>query len=376
MFASHWRYDNELIMGQDTEVPADSDRQHKLAEYLGGLHPKTQAAGLRELELSELRGDTLGPSFKNVMNELRRGIRKSGRVVERVGNPSRIFFMPMAPFLVNESPDAPLVATLPRASLNPVWAWICRDLMTEEARTYVETCKQALLADDQPSALVLGAVFQDKFAAATQALLESKKTTSLQRRLSAYGAPPTAVSDLQAMLFVMQNKTVLRDVARLFPQKVKSFDSAAAAPVLAMLDTLPADDKVMLTHALAVVMSQLVPPWQVVRLAGARASLSAPIAEFVVGRAQIMATELRIAPSREQTEKAVAKAASIRAAIELVRSELKPADGDPIARRCGQILNLVAHFERAVAVAKSHMSQRQTGVRRAPADMSRQAAVA
>ena len=358
-------------MDQDTESSPDTERQHKLAEYLGGLHPKTQTAVLRELELAELRGDALGPSFKNVMNELRRGIRKSGRTVERVGNPLRIFFMPVQPFLINEIPDAPLVATVPRASLNPTWAWICRDLMPEEARTYIEASKQALLADDQASALVLATVFQDKFVAAAQTFLETKKHASLQRRLSAYGGVPTAIDDLRALVFVMQKKAVLRDVAKLFPGKIKAFDGATADQVLAMLEAIPQDDGPMLSHALAVVMAHLVPPWQVVRLAAGRASLRQPVAELVVGRAQIIAAALRISPSLEQSEPAIAKAAAIRAAIDLVRSELRPSEGDPIARRCGRIQDLIDHFERAIGVARAHMSQRQLGARRAPADSSR-----
>jgi len=41
-------------MEQSTEAGADAAPQSKLAEYLGGLRPDTQGAGLRELELSEL----------------------------------------------------------------------------------------------------------------------------------------------------------------------------------------------------------------------------------------------------------------------------------------------------------------------------------
>ena len=93
-------------MEESTEAGGDAPRQSKLAEYLGALRPDTQVAVLRELELSELRGDALGPSFRVVMNELRRGIRKSGRKVERVGNPSRVFYMPVEPFLISEVPRA------------------------------------------------------------------------------------------------------------------------------------------------------------------------------------------------------------------------------------------------------------------------------
>jgi hypothetical protein len=363
-------------MEQSTEAPAETERHHKLADYLGGLHPNTQTAVLRELELSELRGDALGPSYKVVMNELRRGIRKSGRVVERVGNPSRIFYMPVQPFLISEVPDEPLVATVSRASLNPIWAWVCRDLMPAEARAYIDTSKQALLADDRPSAFVVATVFQDKFVTATTPFLESRKDTSLQRRLSAYGGPPTALSDLRAVLFVMQNRDVLRDIAKTLPAKIENVDSAMVQQVAAILTRLPPNDGALLSHALAVVMSQFVPPWQIARLVENRASLREPITELVLGRMQAMAATLRMAKwSIDQTSEAAARTASLRAAVDIVRSELRPDEGDPVARRCSQIQEMIDRFERKIAVTMAHMGPRASEPLRVPTEVLRQARV-
>src|SRR5215471_15480833 len=206
-------------MEQSTEAGADATPQSKLTEYLGALRPDTQMAVLRELELSELRGDALGPSFRVVMNELRRGIRKSGRTVERVGNPLRIFYMPVEPFLISEVPGKSIAATVSRASLNPIWAWICRDLVPGEAKTYIETATQALMADDRPSAVVTAAVFQDKFIAAADIIL-GRKNSGLTRRLAAYGGPETMLDDLRSILYIIRNKDALRDVAKRFPAKI------------------------------------------------------------------------------------------------------------------------------------------------------------
>jgi hypothetical protein len=366
-----------MAMEQSTEAPAETDHHHKLADYLGGLHPTTQAAVLRELELSELRGDALGPSYKVVMNELRRGIRKSGRIVERVGNPSRIFYMPIQPFLISEVPDEPLYATVSRASLNPIWAWVCRDLMPAEAKAYIDTSKQALLADDRASAVVVATVFQDKFVVATKPFLQERKNSSLQRRLSAYGGPPTALNDLRAVLFVLQNRDTLRDIAKMFPTKIKAVDGATVEQVSAMLKTLPPNDGAMLTHALAVVMSQIVPSWEVVRLVASSAKLREPITELVLGRMQAMAATLRMAKwSIDQTGEAASRTGALRAAVEIVRSELRPDEGDPVARRCGQIQDMIDRFERKIAVTKAHMGPRANEPLRVPTDVLRQSNMA
>jgi len=353
-------------MAQAPETPAENDRNARLSEFLGGLHPNTQAAVLRELELSELRGDELGPSFKKVMNELRRGIRRSGRMVERVGNPSRIFFMPVQPFLISEIAEKPIPATLSRVSLNPIWAWICRDLVPAEARTYIETAKQALLEDDRASAVFAATVFQDKFVAAATPFVRGDKNPSLHKRLSAYGAPRTGLSDLQAIFYVMQNRDALRNVVKLFPTKLREVDKAVVEQVTAMLAALPQGDAAMRRHALAILMSQLSPAWLVLRFATIDASLRELITGLVLGRMEAAAAALATGRwSIEHSEDAAEKARFMRATLDALYSEVCPSDGSPEDRRGKEIERLVARFESKIA----HVMAMKNGARPSrPAD--------
>jgi len=341
-------------MEQSTEAGADAAPQSKLAEYLGGLRPDTQVAVLRELELSELRGDALGPSFSVVMNELRRGIRKSGRVVERVGNPLRVFYMPVEPFLISEVPRKSIAATVSRPSLNPIWAWICRDLVPGEAKTYIDTATQALMADDRASAVVTAAVFQEKFIAAADIIL-GRKNSGLTRRLAAYGGPETMLDDLRSILYIIRNKDALRDVAKRFPAKIAELNKVMVEQILTLLVPLAeADDGAVLSHALAILMSQLADPWQVVRLAGTGVKPRQTVTELVLGRAEAMAAGLRLAKwSADRADEARAKTSSLRAAIDLVRSELRPSEGGPEDRCCRRILEKVDRFDRKIALAIS-----------------------
>jgi hypothetical protein len=264
--------------------------------------------------------------------------------------------MPVQPFLIDEAPEQVVAATVSRLSLMPIWAWVCRDLIPAEAKTYVDTCKQALLADDRPSAVVLANVFQEKFVLAVTPLLAAKKNPALQRRLAAYGAPATAVGDLGALFYVMQNRDALRDIGKLFPSKMKEIDEATEAQVSAMLAALPPKDDVMLSHALAIVMSQLKPQWQIVRLAASRAQLREAILELVVGRAQAMAAALRTVKwSIDQTHDAAEKVRDVRAIFEIVKTELHPGEDAPEGRRLRQIQELIERFEGKIALTLAHM---------------------
>jgi hypothetical protein len=346
-------------MEESTEAGGDAPRQSKLAEYLGALRPDTQVAVLRELELSELRGDALGPSFRVVMNELRRGIRKSGRKVERVGNPSRVFYMPVEPFLISEVPRASIAATVSRPSLNPLWAWICRDLMPGEAKTYIETTTQALMADDRPSAVVTAAVFQDKFIVAADSIL-ARKNSGLTKRLAAYGGPDTMFDDLQSILYVIRNREALRDMAKRFPAKIGELNKVMVEQILALLVPLTeTDDTTVLSHALAIVMSQLADPWQILRLAGTGENPRQTITTIFLGRAEAMAAGLRLASwSADRIDEARVKTNSLRAAIDLFRSELRPSEGGREDRCCKRILEKVDRFDRKIALAMSTMTGR------------------
>src|SRR5262249_49197312 len=148
-------------------------------------------------------------------------------------------------------------ATVSRPSLNPIWAWICRDLMPGEAKTYIETATQALMADDRASAVVTAAVFQDKFIAAADIILDGKNS-GLTKRLTAYGGPDLTFDDLRSILYVMRNRQVLRDMAKKFPAKIDELNKVMVERILAVLVPLAeADDDTALRHALAILMSQL-----------------------------------------------------------------------------------------------------------------------
>src|SRR5580700_5522515 len=114
-------------------LPA-SGREH-LREYLHGLGSDRQAELLANVERAVLAGEHV-PDADLILAELRQVIRNSSIKAERVGSPSRWFFDPVAPFIVDDAPSTVVRGRIARASLSPIWIWISRELLPKEAKTY------------------------------------------------------------------------------------------------------------------------------------------------------------------------------------------------------------------------------------------------
>ena len=100
-----------------------------------------------ELELALLRDEDIAGS-ELVLQELRQMIRAGAQPVPRIGDAARRFFMPLEPFLTDGPADHKRLGRIARISIEPIWQWICRDLMPAEANAFSDDINRALLAGD------------------------------------------------------------------------------------------------------------------------------------------------------------------------------------------------------------------------------------
>src|ERR1051325_8571731 len=141
----------------------------RLRHYLRQLAPASRAMLIGELERALLRGEEI-PGGDFVLQEVRSAVRESGEVTPRIGNPARTFFQPVEPFLVDDSGHK-VQARIVRTSLEPIWTWICRDLVPAEANTFSDAVSDALAADDTALCERLTGEFQDLVADRCQHVL-------------------------------------------------------------------------------------------------------------------------------------------------------------------------------------------------------------
>src|SRR5262249_15281355 len=138
---------------------AEALPKDKLRQYLRELTPEAKALLAAELERALLRGEP-PPGAEMILEELRSEARNGGRQMQRAGNPARLFLVPLEPFLVDDV-ERKHRGRVPRASLDPLWNWVCRDLAAQEAKAYIEQVTVLIGANEKKGAEQVARAFQD-----------------------------------------------------------------------------------------------------------------------------------------------------------------------------------------------------------------------
>src|SRR5208337_4888791 len=115
----------------------------------------------------------------------------------RVGNPSRYFFAPLEPLLVDGAPEHANSGLILRGSLAPIWEWISRDLLPTMARDYVKGMSPLIAANNERQARQVAATFQIKVVKYLENTLGSPNGADQTRiKLATYTASHAAYGDL------------------------------------------------------------------------------------------------------------------------------------------------------------------------------------
>src|SRR6267154_2845195 len=130
----------------------------RIQDYLRRLTPLSRNNLLTELERLEVC-DTTWSGFAIVVEKLRAEFRKDGQIQNR-DNPSRHFFAPLEPLLVDGAPEHANSGRVQRGSLVALWEWISRDLLPTMARDYTTEMTDLITSDKQKEARQAAAVFQ------------------------------------------------------------------------------------------------------------------------------------------------------------------------------------------------------------------------
>src|SRR5689334_10326500 len=132
-----------------------------LTRYLQQLTPQVRVRLLAELERLHLLGEDI-PHSESLIAALRAEFRNTGQSHYRVGNPSRYFFEPLEPVLVDGAPERANSGQIARGSLGPIWSLVTEKLLPSMAGGYVASAKKAVAANNQAEARRLAEGFQNK----------------------------------------------------------------------------------------------------------------------------------------------------------------------------------------------------------------------
>ena len=170
----------------------------RLRAYLRELPRGALALLVLEIERAFARGDQF-PGGELLLEEVRGALRESGQAAGRAGDPTRVFFGALEPFLINDDPAHKRPGRIARAILTPMWSWICRGLVPAEAKAY--NAEAARAAADPATYEELARVFRDCVVAKMELVLANAKTDErTRRRLIGQIGTQNALDDARGLL--------------------------------------------------------------------------------------------------------------------------------------------------------------------------------
>jgi hypothetical protein len=231
------------------------------------LTPPVRSNLLNELERLELSGAEM-PGTAAILEKLRAEFRSGGQTQTRAGNPSRYFFAPLEPLLVDGAPEHANSGRVQRGSLTALWEWISRDLLPTMARDYTSQMTDLIAAEKQKEAWQAAAVFQTKVVKSLESTLRAPDTAAqVRRKLATYTASRAAYDDLTKMLCILRARDALAKFNKALPANLDKFDDAQVAKITLLLDGFGKDHAEELPFALALVAARLRTSWHLIRLA-------------------------------------------------------------------------------------------------------------
>jgi hypothetical protein len=235
----------------------------RLKDYLVQLPPQSQALLMREFERAIERGeDTMVATF--VLEQLRKVVRGTDLEVRpRTDDPARLLFRPLEPFLV-EGNAATRPGQVRRASLLPVWQWLVRDGVPEQAAEFEAAL--ARVRDGGSTSDLEHAIRKLQLAAADAIGKITAPGGDRQRALARVG-PPHAVEDLSPIGSVLQGREALETLSGRLPSFLRVFGESQLTSVGASLAVPSLQTPQLLPFALSLIMQRLTASWQIIRLA-------------------------------------------------------------------------------------------------------------
>jgi len=341
-------------------MTSDGPAVERLRDYLRTLTPEARAMLVAELERGLLRGEeAAGSEF--ILQELRCTVRTAGQPVTRIGDAARLFFAPIEPFLIDDAADHKRIGRIARASLEPIWQWIGRDLIPAEAKALSEDINRALIDGDRIKAEQLSRALHERAVLRIrEAIAAVSGDDRARRRLAIQVGTPRALDDLATLVGILSNRDLLADLAKRLPNHLRSFEREQVDSVKSLLDAAAAQKSPgasasksdIFLYGFILVMGRLASPWQLIRIAtyAAESDDTARIAEtpyavavtIVISEVECLIGDLRTELKAHRSVTSLLK--HIHDAARGLRTEIDLSDDSPWSRRLTAIRTEVSNL--------------------------------
>jgi hypothetical protein len=237
----------------------------RLRSYLRELPRGALTLLAIELERAAARGDAI-PGGEGLLEEVRGALRETGQPATRAGDPTRLFFGALEPFLINDDPAHKRPGRVARSVLTPMWSWICRDLMPAEAKSYSADAARAA-ADPAACERLVRDFRKCVVAKIESALAGARADERARRRMTGQIGTPNALDDARALLTILSAADCFAQIESRLPAQIRDLANTQLGNVKSLLEQAVGSRPDILPYALVLTMGRLAVPWQLIRLA-------------------------------------------------------------------------------------------------------------
>jgi hypothetical protein len=319
----------------------------RLRDYLRELRPEARALLMAELERGRLRGEEL-PAIGVILQELREAAPHERALPPRIGDPQRLFFAPLEPFLVDDRSGRKRAGRVARISLEPFWRWLGTDLMPTETSAYTEQTKQHLLAGEVAQAEALARTLQDQAVIRLEAALAAVDgDVRAARRLAGRIGAPNALEEARDVFAIFKARDALTALAARVAPHIRNLADEQVENVKALLESPLVRQRNLTLHALLLVMSRLGSRWHLIRVAvlSAETDVAARIVHtpaalaiaLVLDDIELQAMQLREALDGHDVDRAVVLLKEIHDGARGLRTELDLSGDQPWGRQLAAV---------------------------------------
>lgn len=181
----------------------------KLRDFLCNLSPEARRTLVHGLEEAIARGER-DPNHKLILTLAREAFLRNQPPIARIGTAKRVFYKPLEPFLISEVLPQKQRSRIHRASLDPIWNWIERDLAKDRVAGAIHDLEKALDEGEASEVEAAARALRARVLAVVREYLAALLATPEgHRRLSGHLGGQRVLDDLRDMVDIFEAERAL-----------------------------------------------------------------------------------------------------------------------------------------------------------------------
>lgn len=235
------------------------DKTGLLKSFLGAL-PGTVASRLATAVEVDRMLDGNALPHDDILDSLRPILRAQS---SRTLTPLRLFCHPFQDLLTSLPRRSKQKGVIARRTLVPVWNWVSKTLLPDEAAIYFRDCKALIVARKEDEAFARAALFWPLAAAA---MAEALKGAAARKLLEKVLGDSMAVEDADEMALLLSAGEEIEKIATVLPKPVAAFSEQLVWQVREIYDALVQTHPDVAPYVAVIAMNRLGRPWEALRL--------------------------------------------------------------------------------------------------------------